>query len=326
MKKHIPLCLALCMTLLACQKEDLSTDTKKLNLHQTSVQKPSPYTHPTTPVGTTINYQLVENRIVLDNVADFDVFFWSILEKDYPQWIEETQFISLWNELNIVNEIDQYDIQKILNPEGIIEVKPWIFKLDFSKEKVYVTSSSNKDAEQLLVDSTPLDSAVLIFDFEDDVWAALDEVHSSTKGLRCPEDRAKNKYVSTTAQSCTCTLYNWQTTTIAVRYNRFGIWETVKAYYYNNLYDVYGQSNNHFVPAQINSGHFHYHFDERCGYTYYGTLYINPGAYAQKTFTLRSSKKPLERFKSVVNMNVNTAYMVTPPEAAQQLNCILDQF
>lgn len=325
MKKHLPLLFALSMTFFACQKEDINPNTEKPNFYQLSIEGSSPFTHPTAPIGSSINYQISDNRIVLNDSEDFDIFFWSVLEKDYSQWVNETNFNSMWSALENSDVQEQFDIQKILNQDGIIEVKPWIFKLDFRQEKVFVLPSNHKRALETLQASSPTHPSLQVFNFEDDVWTLL-ENPSSSKGLRCKEERAKNKYVSTSAQSCTCTLYNWQTTTIAVKYNRFGIWETVKAAYQNNLFDVYGQSNNNYVPAQINSGYFHYHFDERCGTTYYGTLLINPGAYDQKIFTLRSNKKPLERYKSVVNMNVNTSYIVSPSEPAQQLNCILDQF
>ena len=324
MKKHIFFFLT-AFTLWACQKDDIiSSD--KATYYEISIAKNSPYTHPTAPIGTTVNYQIKDQRIVLNELADFDVFFWSILEKDYSNWVNKTKFNSLWDDLEYTSTTNRFDIQKILNRQGIIEVKPWIFKLDFDKEKVFVVSSSHRNATKLLETSSLSHPSILVFDFADDVWNELLNQSPTSKILRCNEERAKNKYISTSAQSCSCSLYNWQTTTIAVKYNRFGIWETVKASYYNNLFDVYGQSNGNYTPAQINSGHFHYHFDERCGKTYYGTLNINPGIYAEEILTLRSSKKPLERYKSVVNINVNTSYILNPAEPAQQLNCILDQF
>ena len=324
MKKHIFFFLT-AFILWACQKDDIiSSD--KATYYEISITQNSPYTHPTAAIGTTINYQIKDQRIVLNELADFDVFFWSILEKDYSNWVNKTKFNSLWDNLEYTSTTNRFDIQKILNRQGIIEVKPWIFKLDFDKEKVYVVSSAYKHATKLLETSPLSHPSILVFDFADDVWNELLNQSLKSKILRCNEERAKNKYISTSAQSCSCSLYNWQTTTIAVKYNRFGIWETVKASYHNNLFDVYGQSNGNYTPAQINSGHFHYHFDERCGNTYYGTLNINPGIYAEEILTLRSSKKPLERYKSVVNMNVNTSYILNPAEPAQQLNCILDQF
>jgi len=324
MKKHIFFFLT-AFILWACQKDDIiSSD--KATYYEISITQNSPYTHPTAAIGTTINYQIKDQRIVLNELADFDVFFWSILEKDYSNWVNKTKFNSLWDNLEYTSTTNRFDIEKILNRQGIIEVKPWIFKLDFDKEKVYVVSSAYKHATKLLETSPLSHPSILVFDFADDVWNELLNQSPKSKIFRCNEERAKNKYISTSAQSCSCSLYNWQTTTIAVKYNRFGIWETVKASYYNNLFDVYGQSNGNYTPAQINSGHFHYHFDERCGKTYYGTLNINPGIYAEEILTLRSSKKPLERYKSVVNMNVNTSYILNPAEPAQQLNCILDQF
>ncbi len=324
MKKHIFFFLT-AFILWACQKDDIiSSD--KATYYEISITQSSPYTHPTAAIGTTINYRIKDQRIVLNELADFDVFFWSILEKDYSNWVNKTKFNSLWDDLEYTSTTNRFDIQKILNRQGIIEIKPWIFKLDFDREKVYVVSSTYKHATKLLETSPLSHPSILVFDFADDVWNELLNQSPTSKILRCNEERAKNKYIITSAQSCSCSLYNWQITTIAVKYNRFGIWETVKASYYNNLFDVYGQSNGNYTPAQINSGHFHYHFDERCGKTYYGTLNINPGIYAEEILTLRSSKKPLERYKSVVNMNVNTSYIVNPAEPAQQLNCILDQF
>lgn len=326
MKNLLPLLVFSCIFSLSCQKETEDYSQQSSQLFKRQISTASPYIHPTAPKGSEISFHLKDSRLVLKDEHDFSKLLWSLHQEDLNIWEKNIQFTSYRYIHQLTSRDMHYEISSVLNAEGIIEVGSWLIKLDFKAKKVFVLPASLKHSAQILSVQYPTHPDLQIFDFDEDVWSAISTSANHTKGLLCKEPKAKNKYVSTTAASCICTSIYWQNTTISIRYNKFGIWETVKAFYYNNYYDVYGQNSNHFTAASLNNGAIQYHFDERCGSIYSGTYILPTGLFSNNTYVLRSSKKPLERNKSMVNMTVNTSYIINPPEPAQTLNTLLNNF
>lgn len=330
MRNLLPLLAFFSLLIISCEKENQDIYNTKHAVHTRSISEESPFTHPTAPIGSSIQFKIIDNRVVLEKEDDLAILIWSLEGVPHADWESQYNFSSYLGQFNSPLKEDQDVIKMIVNKDGIIEVTPWIFKLDFNTQDVLVIHKSDKHLLPQLITGNTSDPKIKIYSFEDDVWDNLKQGKNnsafSPANKRCRELKSKNKRIITTASACICTPIFWQNTSIGVRYNRFGIWETVKAYYYNNYYDVYGQNNNHYTPANLIEGRIHYHFDERCGITDFGTVTLIPGLYSQVTYTLRSNKKPLERNKSVINMIVSTSYDITPAEPMQTLNAILKNF
>ncbi|MBL6876376.1 MAG: hypothetical protein ISR01_06250 [Chitinophagales bacterium] len=328
MNHPIPYLFIVIFLLQSCDKENDDFSLSPKVKYSKIITQKSPYTHPTAPIGTTVNFHLLDRRIVLENSNDFSILMWSLADEEISKFENDIGFTSLMDLKP--KEQDITDIKKVLSPDGLIQINPWVFKLDFEEQLIYVLPVTHISQIDDLKEKRTSNSNIQVFTFMDDVWQLLEEgeenIQTDSNIKRCREAKAKNKQVYATTSICNCTPYYWQKTTISVRYNKFGIWETVKAFYYTNFYNVYGQSNNQYTNSSLLSGTIHYHFDERCGISYYGTRILPSGQFSQTSYTLRSNKKPLERNKSVVNMTVNTSYIVSPPEPAQSINTLLNNF
>lgn len=325
--KLLTLVLILTILVSSCEKE---TNFSSPQSHTLTIKGSSNLSHPNAAVGSMVQFQVWEGRLILNNAEDFSLLMWALEEQNLPAWETSIGFKSL-RARHKSKDLKEHEISSVLNKDGLIQINPYLFKLDFEQQKVYVLSLEYIQYLEDLRAVNPSNSLIKIFDFEDDVWALLKEsktseniTESTTK--KCSEPKSKNKQVQTEAASCVCTPYYWQVSTISLRYNRFGIWETVKAYYANKLYHVIGQNNNHYTNANLIEGRIYYHFNERCGSTYYGTLTLAPGQYKLRTYILRSNKKPLERNKSIINMFVSTSYVISPAEPIQHLNTKLNNF
>ena len=268
-----------------------------------------------------VPYQLIDGRIVLQNSEDFKLFMWGLEDQELQAWEESIQHLSYLRshpalEGNFSN--DCKELAAALNQDGLIQIEPYLFKLDPLKEKVYVLESKNIDLLPELLHTNSSTVLIKEFTFQEDIWSLLENLHPDSEGkipaLKCKDKKALNAKNKTIAPACSGTLYWWHQTTTGIRYNRFGIWETCRAFIYNNSYNVYAQSNNHYTDIHITGGIIDYHFEEWCGKVFNGTFTIPNQTTDKYSVLLRSNKTPLARGKSTVDMEILFNYLCGPKD------------
>ena len=125
--------------------------------------------------------------MTFQNEEHFGNYLKGLAEKsgeELAQWEVSKGFYSSRTKFNnsLTPEQQSFDIEEplnrvlatVLNEKNIVRVNPWFFKLNPTTKKVYALSVSYANEISLLDSDSPSDSRIGIFDFEDDVFDALD--------------------------------------------------------------------------------------------------------------------------------------------------------
>lgn len=80
-------------------------------------------------------------------------------------------------------------LASMLNPDGIIQIGKWIFRLDICAEKVYALAEKDKNLLGELKKKMPTHKAVLIFSTDDEVLDLLGTTKPGAKVAICLNDR-----------------------------------------------------------------------------------------------------------------------------------------
>lgn len=294
-----------------------------------------------------VNYEIKDGRIILSSSDDFEDFLHILSTHNLDEWEQSIQFKSYRTAKQLDERIKQQDftdvrfvfddleLASVLNAQGIIQINPYLIKLDPHQQKVFVLDIREESEYEQLISATQATIKIKEFSFQDDVWFLLENGLNSEQGnenatpsynKRCRELKSKNKNAKDLAAICDCGSTFWQQVSIYVWYNKFGIWETVKAQFANNHNDIIGLSNAYYKDANITSGFIHYYLDERCGPNISGNYQIPTGLESFRIYVIRKSKKPLQRNMSSITMQSSFNYIIGPPQGNQTLQATLNNF
>ncbi len=294
-----------------------------------------------------VSYEVKEGRIILANSDDFEDFLHILSTHNLDDWEQSISYQSYRTSKHLEELVRQRDYESntfifddlelasLLNTDGVVQINPYLIKLDPVQQKVFVLDIQEVNDYPFLFNATQATNTIQEFSFDDDVWYLLENNLSSEQGSNediytsakiCKELKSKNKGVTDYATTCHCGVTFWQQALISVWYNKFGIWETVKAQFANNHYDVYGLNNAYYKDANIALGFIYYYLDERCGPIISGAYQMPTGLEKNRIYIIRRSKKPLQRNKSTINMATTFNYIVGPPQGNQYLQTTLNNF
>lgn len=295
----------------------------------------------------TVSYEVKDGRIILANSEDFENFLHILSTHNLDEWETSISFQSYRSTKQLDKRIAEFDfnstdfvfddleLASILNAEGVVQISPYLIKLDPVNQKVFVLDIQEVNEYENLFSATHATNTIQEFSFDDDVWYLLENNLSSEQGRsaeanssakKCNEQKSKNKRIIEFAPICDCGLTFWQELRIAIWYNKFGIWETVKAQLANNHYDVYMLYNGYYKDVNVHTGFVSYFLDERCGPNVSGVYQLPVGLEKNRIYDIRKSKNPLQRNKSSLTMHINFEYIVGPPQGIQTLNAKLNNF
>lgn len=348
MKNLLFAVLTACTVLCSCSKEDTTLlQASKDGIYSLqSIGEPDIITNNKDGISQ-VSYEVKDGRLILANSDDFEDFLHILSTHNLDEWEQSIAFKSYRSATNLAEEIashdysstdfvfDDLELASILNTDGVVQINPYLIKLDPKQQKVYVLDIQEVNEYENLYAANQATNTIQEFSFADDVWYLLENglpseqlssASTASSLKRCNELKSKNKSVSDQATTCNCGTTFWQQVSIYVWYNKFGIWETVKAQFANNHYDVYMLYNAYFQNANIQSGYVNYYLDERCGPNVSGTYPLPLGLEKNRIYVIRKSKKPLQRNKSSITMNTTFNYIVGPPQGNQTVQAILNNF
>lgn len=341
MKNLLYLIVMTAIILTACSKDSMPKGLQSGVATYTMDISPSPNNYYKQDLETTsVSYSVSDGRIILNNSEDFKIFMWGLESKDVSEWKNAIQFDSYKLEGN-TDGMDEFEesseLFAALNPAGIIQIEPYIFKFNVKEEKLLVVESAIPGAlEELQLASTPT-ATIKEFSFEDDVWYLLENNLLSEEdfseannvgesGKICNEKRAKNILLREETLVCDGDLYNWHQVTCVLRYRRLGIWEKCRATLYNNKYNVFTQSNEDLTDFHIFGGAVDYNLKERCGPRDQGIRYIPAITTDYYQIVVRSDKKPLARNQNSLKMSIVFKYLCAPTDPPLQHTIVINSF
>lgn len=206
MKKQLISTLALviftlCVTFLFSCKED-SKELLPEPTPKTNSGEPTDNTDPsitTRSLGLSVSVSIQNGRLIFGSAEDFETGMNEINEMNTLDWNNSQGFNSMWKQLNLqltqeeLDDLDELPIMDdetllgVLNPNGIVQINPWIFKLNGTNRTVYVLPVSKISKINLLNNEIPVDPDILTFSFDDDVFYELETGSNPAGGCNLGE-------------------------------------------------------------------------------------------------------------------------------------------
>ncbi|TAK44505.1 MAG: hypothetical protein EPO28_04835 [Saprospiraceae bacterium] len=180
--------IAVCISIFSsCKKESENipeTPSTESNSENASETMDASIT--TRSLGLSVDVSLQDGRLIFDSEADFENGMVELKELNTLDWNNSINFNSFWEQFNTLHtqaEMDEMDelpimddeaLLAVLNPNGIVQVNPWIFKLNGANRIVYVLPVSKINKINILNNEVPVDPDILTFSFDDDVFYILE--------------------------------------------------------------------------------------------------------------------------------------------------------
>lgn len=198
----------------------------------------------TRSLGLSVEVYLQNGRLVFNNELEFETGMHDLKGLDVMQWNTDIGFFSMWKPFNTehtTEEIEEMDdlpfddeaLMAVLNPCGIVQINPWIFKLNANTRVVHVLPVSKASKAGLLCQDAPVDPDIVAYSFDDGVFDLLEN-----SGSFCPEDCAGSSQDGDGMSQYCSRVINGKTVKFErkgkVKYDRAGIWKVFKIKFKHN--------------------------------------------------------------------------------------------
>lgn len=266
--------------------------------------------------------KLIGNTIEFGSINYYESFF---LKSDNSKvdflikHLDKLKVNLLKKEKNI--EGDDF-IKAILDDNGIVKIGKWTIKLNLDAEKVFVSSSENLNAYDLVKNEVISSDLVYEFSFEDEVLMLLKDEDLLTQKRwfkRCKDRKAISGYNKTDVHN----IYNFNGVSINAelenKYRKFGIYFTLVSKGILRSTDLNLNSNVTMWFYLSNCS-----FKVRCNYavsnytypTRYPTNLDMPNSFTMNgTFRWYSGIQQLKYYDYKVKMRIDHTYSSTPPNS-----------
>lgn len=139
---------------------------------------------------------LTNGRWVFESEQAFEDYIQYLDNTDLDAWETSKNFYSFRkNFLDGLSEedrgnltelpIDDDQLLTLVNTDGMIEVSPWIFKFNTVTKKIYALHTNFISDIDLLSSEAPQGTHIRTFDFEDDVFEALEDYPNGRINVTC---------------------------------------------------------------------------------------------------------------------------------------------
>jgi hypothetical protein len=151
----------------------------------------------------TIAFSVEDNRLVFESEEEFQKgidFLAQLGDENFAAFEKEIGFDSYRKVLkgtsNWAEQIEDELLATLINPEGIVQVENYLFRIDFDKEKTYAYVLDDSETELKSAVVTEQKSPVEL-KWEDDAFAVL-KGEPQLKGSGCRRNKTGYFYVNTT--------------------------------------------------------------------------------------------------------------------------------
>ena len=234
------------LILFGCHKEEY-LDASPVNTTEPSNQASTPENNgdgvvSTRSLGLTVDVALQNGRLIFDSEEEFERGMNDLEDLNVTDWNDSIGFFSLWKQFNTVHtpeEIEEMDslpiddeaLMAVLNPCGIVQINPWIFKLNSESRRVYVLPAAQNQKISLLCSGAPSDPDILDYSFDDDVFGILENGGVVNPESPCQDDCAGKVSKKNDGRYCERQI---GLSTVKyerkgkVKYGNWGVWRALK--------------------------------------------------------------------------------------------------
>ncbi len=201
---------------------------------------------------------LTDGRWVFNSEKHFEDYVNDLDKLDKDAWEAEKEFVSYRTTyLSGLSESEREDLQEmpindaslatLLNENAIVQVSPWIFKLNPTNRTVYALHTNYiADIEQLNSE-TPQGTHIREFSFDDEVFDMVAELTAGKNEAQCAGQQQDGTGINTNgAWESYCTGYK---ICAKVRYDNFGIMKNLYTEFKHRSTTAGGYDATGFIPS-----------------------------------------------------------------------------